>query len=148
MADGRRIAIGADHAGFPLKEHLRSLLEERGLAVQDVGTSDESSCDYPDFAHAVASRVERGDADLGLLVCGTGIGMAITANRHAPGVRAAVCSEPFSARMAREHNDANVLCLGQRVVGMGLAGAILDAFLDAEFEGGRHRRRVDKIDEP
>lgn len=128
-----------------MKRELAAVLEERGLEVHDVGTNEESSCDYPDFAHAVAARVESGEADLGLLVCGTGVGMSIAANRH-PRVRAVVCSECFSARMAREHNDANVLCVGQRVVGPGLARDILAAFLDAKFEGGRHQRRVDKID--
>ena len=145
MSDARRVAIGSDHAGLALKRELRTVLEERGLDVHDVGTDDESSCDYPDFAHAVAARVERGEADLGLLVCGTGVGMSITANRHR-GVRAVVCSECLSARMAREHNDANVLCVGQRVVGVGLARDILTAFLDARFEGGRHERRVGKIE--
>jgi ribose 5-phosphate isomerase B len=145
MAGGQRIAIGSDHAGLALKRELAAVLEERGLEVHDVGTNEESSCDYPDFAHAVAARVESGEADLGLLVCGTGVGMSIAANRH-PRVRAVVCSECFSARMAREHNDANVLCVGQRVVGPGLARDILAAFLDAKFEGGRHQRRVDKID--
>lgn len=148
MTDARRIAIGSDHAGLQLKEHLGEQLRERGCAVSDVGTHDEASCDYPDFAHAVASAVEEGRADVGVLVCGTGVGMSIVANRHAPKVRAAVCSEPFSARMARAHNAANVLCMGQRVVGKGLAGDILDAFLDTEFEGGRHQRRVDKIERP
>lgn len=146
MTDARRIAIGSDHAGLRLKEHLAEILRERGCTVSDVGTHDEASCDYPDFAHAVAAAVEEGQADLGVLVCGTGVGMSIVANRHAPRVRAAVCSEPFSARMARAHNAANVLCVGQRVVGKGLAGDILNAFLDTEFEGGRHQRRVDKIE--
>jgi ribose 5-phosphate isomerase B len=143
--DGRRIAIGSDHAGFPLKEHLRAVLEERGCEVHDAGTTSEASCDYPDFAHAVAGRVAKGEADVGVLVCGTGVGMSITANKH-QGVRAVVCSECFSAKMARAHNDANVLCMGQRVVGAGLATEILDAFLGAKFEGGRHERRVGKIE--
>lgn len=128
-----------------MKRELVRVLEERGLEVHDVGTHDESSSDYPDFAHAVATKVEKGEADLGVLVCGTGVGMSISANRHR-GVRAVVCSECFSARMAREHNDANVLCVGQRVVGPGLAREILAAFLDAKFEGGRHERRVGKIE--
>lgn len=146
MSNARRIAIGSDHAGIELKQHLRGLLEARGCAVEDVGTSEESSCDYPDFAHRVAEAIEKGEAELGVLVCGTGVGMSIAANRHAPKVRAVVCSEPFSARMAREHNDANVLCVGQRVVGPGVAGDILAAFLDTRFEGGRHERRVGKIE--
>jgi ribose 5-phosphate isomerase B len=141
----RRIAIGSDHAGFDLKEELEQLLAERGHAVTDLGTHDLTSTDYPDYAHPVARAVVEGEADLGVLVCGTGIGMAMAANRHR-GVRAAVCSEPFSARMARAHNDANVLCIGARVVGPGLALEILDAFLGADYEGGRHDRRIGKID--
>ena len=141
------IAIGCDHAGLGLKNALRSALEQRGEVIHDVGTFAETSCDYPDFAHLVASGVASGEYRLGLLVCGTGTGMAIAANRHR-GVRAAVCGESFSAKMARSHNDANVLCLGARVVGPGLALEILEAFLTTAFEGGRHGRRVDKIEEP
>jgi ribose 5-phosphate isomerase B len=141
----RRIAMGSDHAGFDLKEELERALAERGHAVTDLGTHDLTSTDYPDYAHPVARAVVEGEADLGVLVCGTGIGMAMTANRHR-GVRAAVCSEPFSARMARAHNDANVLCIGARVVGPGLALEILEAFLGADYEGGRHDRRIGKID--
>ena len=139
------IVVGADHAGLPLKEALVRALEGRGLDVRDEGTSTGDSVDYPDFGHRVARRVASGEVPLGLLVCGTGVGMSMTANRH-PGVRAVVCSEPYSAAMARRHNDANVLCLGARVVGEGLAETILDAFLGAQFEGGRHARRVGKID--
>jgi len=145
MTEGRRVAVGSDHAGLRLKRELEADLRERGYVVEDVGTHDEASCDYPDFAHAVARRIAGGEADLGLLVCGTGIGMSMSANRHT-GIRAVVCSDTFSARMAREHNDANVLCLGERVVGTGLARDILAAFLGASFEGGRHVRRVGKID--
>lgn len=137
--------MGSDHAGFDLKEQLERALQERGYDVSDRGTHDEASTDYPDYAHPVARAVVEGQADLGILVCGTGIGMAMAANRHR-GVRAAVCSEPFSARMARAHNDANVLCIGARVVGAGLALEMLEAFLTTDFEGGRHDRRVDKID--
>ncbi len=140
-----RIIVGADHAGLPLKRALLDALEARSCSFEDVGTHDEGSCDYPDFAHRVARAVAEGQVPLGLLVCGSGVGMSISANRH-PGVRAVVCSEPYSAAMARRHNDANVLCLGARVVGVGLAEAILDAFLQAEFEGGRHARRVAKIE--
>jgi ribose 5-phosphate isomerase B len=142
---GRRIAIGSDHAGFDLKEALEKALSEQGYDVADQGTHDLSSTDYPDYAHPVARAVVEGQADLGVLVCGTGIGMAMAANRHR-GVRAAVCSEPFSARMARAHNDANVLCIGARVVGPGLALEMLEAFLGTDFEGGRHNRRVGKIE--
>lgn len=142
-----KIVVGSDHAGLPLKWPLLDALKARGHEVEDVGTHEDASCDYPDFAHALASKVADGSSPLGLLVCGSGVGMSITANKHA-GVRAVVCSEPYSAEMARRHNDANVLCLGARVVGVGLAEAIVDAFLGAEFEGGRHGRRVDKIEPP
>lgn len=137
--------VGSDHAGLALKRGLVEVLASRGFEVDDLGTHDENSCDYPDLGRAVAKAVAAGSAPLALLVCGSGVGMSITANRY-PGVRAVVCSEPYSAAMARRHNDANVLCLGSRVVGSGLAEQILDAFLDAEFEGGRHARRVAKID--
>ncbi len=140
-----KIFVGADHAGLALKQALVEALAGRELTVEDLGTHDTQSCDYPDFAHDVARRVAAGEGDLGLLVCGSGVGMSIAANRH-EGVRAVVCSEPYSAGMARRHNDANVLCLGSRVVGGGLAEQILDAFLSAEFEGGRHAKRVAKID--
>lgn len=149
-ADSREplpIAIGCDHAGLALKNALRTALELRGEVLYDVGTYAEASCDYPDFAHMVASGVASGRYRLGLLVCGTGIGMCCAANRH-PGVRAAVCAESFSAKMARAHNDANVLCLGSRVIGPGLALEVLEAFLSTAFEGGRHARRVDKIEKP
>jgi len=142
---GEVIGVGCDHAGLELKRSLLEELEKRGLQVRDFGTNSGESCDYPDFAHALAQGIERGEFKLGLLVCGTGVGMAISANRH-PGVRAVVCSETFSARMAREHNDANVLCLGARVVGAGVATDVLDAFLSASFAGGRHAGRVAKID--
>ena len=140
-----RIAAGSDHAGFNLKQELVGALRELGHEVDDVGTHAATSCDYPDYAVQVAQRVAGGAADWGLLVCGTGQGMAMTANKVA-GVRAAVVSDSFSARMARLHNDANVLCVGVRVVGPGLAREILDAWMGASFEGGRHQRRVDKID--
>jgi ribose 5-phosphate isomerase B len=120
-------------------------LERRGLQVRDFGTNSGDSCDYPDFAHALARAIERGEIARGVLVCGTGVGMSIAANRH-PGVRALVCSEAFSARMAREHNDANVLCIGARVVGVGVAIDVLDAFLSSSFAGGRHAPRVAKIE--
>jgi ribose 5-phosphate isomerase B len=139
-----RVAVGADHAGFELKGALVTELAKLGFEIQDLGTDSLESCDYPDYAHAVSEAVEEGRADLGILVCGTGVGMSISANRH-PGVRAVVCSEPFSARMSRRHNDANVLCLGARVVGLGTALDIVDAFLRTPFEGGRHTRRVSKI---
>lgn len=140
-----RIVVGADHAGLPLKQPLVAWLRERGWDVDDLGTHDAASVDYPDYAHRVASAIAAGEHSLGLLVCGSGVGMSIGANRHA-GVRAVVCSEPYSAAMARAHNDANVLCLGARVVGVGLAETILAAFLHGAFEGGRHARRVAKLE--
>lgn len=139
-----KLILGSDHAGYALKDELEAALVEAGHEVEDLGAHDGGSVDYPDFAHQVASRVQTGEG-LGVLVCGTGIGMSMAANRHL-GVRAAVVSDTFSARMAREHNDANVLCIGSRVVGKGLALDIVNAFLGAEFEGGRHARRVGKID--
>lgn len=139
-----RIAAGSDHAGLSLKRQIVERLRARGLHVEDVGTHDASSCDYPDYAQAVARKVSGGDAELGLLICGTGQGMAMAANR-VPGVRAAVCGDTFSAHATRNHNNANVLCIGERVVGAGLAFEIVDAFLAAEFEGGRHAGRVAKI---
>lgn len=142
-----KIAVGSDHAGLSLKRYLAEHLRAGGHEVVDLGTHDTASCDYPDFAHAVARAVVAGEAERGLLVCGTGQGMAMAANK-VPGVRAAVVSDTFSARMATLHNDARVLCLGERVVGPGLAVACLDAWLDAAFEGGRHGRRVEKIEHP
>ena len=144
-ADSRPLAIGSDHAGLALKQQLLAALAQLGAAYEDLGTYDENSCDYPDFAHAVARGVAVGRYRLGILVCGTGLGMSMAANRH-PGVRAAVCSSSFEARMARQHNDANVLCLGARVIGVGVALETLNAFLAARFEGDRHARRVAKIE--
>lgn len=138
------IIAGSDHAGLSLKQDLVAVAEELGYEVRDVGTHTVDSTDYPDYAHQVASAVAA-EEGLGLLVCGTGIGMSITANRHA-GVRAALCGDVFSALMARRHNDANLLCMGARVVASGLGAEILKAFLEAEFEGGRHQRRVNKIE--
>jgi ribose 5-phosphate isomerase B len=139
-----RIATGSDHAGLALKRSLVEYLEELGHTVVEQGTDTMDSCDYPDFAAKVANAVAGSDVDWGLLVCGTGVGMAMAANK-VDGIRAAVVSDPFSARATRQHNDANVLCLGERVVGAGLAREILAAWLDAEYEGGRHQRRIDKI---
>lgn len=136
--------VACDHAGLELKQALSVELERRGFVVRDFGTQTAESCDYPDFAHALAGALERNEIEAGLLVCGTGVGMAMSANRH-PLVRAVVCSEPLSARMARRHNDANVLCIGARVVGPDTALDILAAFVDSTFEGGRHARRVAKI---
>jgi len=142
----KRIAVGADHGGVTLKDKLVAHLEARGFAVDDLGCHSSQSVDYPDYAAAVARKVASGEAPLGLLVCGTGIGMSMVANKVG-GVRAAVVTDPWCAEMPRRHNNANVLCMGGRVVGVGLARAMLDAFLDAEFEGGRHQRRLDKMAE-
>jgi len=137
-------AVACDHGGLPLKAVLVAELEAQGHQVTDFGTNTPDSVDYPDYAIRVAREVEAGRADMGLLLCGTGLGMALAANRAAA-VRAVTVSESFSARMAREHNNANILCLGARVVGSGVAVEILRIWLSSEFQGGRHQRRVDKI---
>lgn len=139
-----RIAVGADHAGRELKDRLVAFLKDRHLEVSDYGASGEGSVDYPDFAEAVAEAVAQGKADRGLLICGTGIGMSIAANK-VPGVRAALCHDAYTARMSRMHNDANVLTLGAWVVGQGVAQETLAVWLDTAFEGGRHQRRIEKI---
>lgn len=139
------LLIASDHAGWALKERLKALLERRGLPYVDLGPADEGSVDYPDYAHKVAHAIRRGEADRGVLVCGSGQGMAITANRHR-GIRAALATDEETARLAREHNDANVLALGGRVVPADRAERILEAWLDTPFSGGRHARRVAKID--
>jgi len=139
-----KIAAGADHAGFRLKDELVRLLRQDGHEVEDFGTSSPASIDYPDVARAVAEAVASRRAERGLLVCGTGIGMAMTANKIA-GVRAATCNDLYTARMAREHNDANVLALGERVIGPGVAAEAARLFLSTPFAGGRHQRRVEKI---
>lgn len=140
-----KIAMGADHAGYELKNHLAEMLRREGHEVADLGTHSGESVDYPDFAAAVARQVsDDPGTELGILVCGTGLGVGIAANK-VRGVRAATCNEIFSAEMARAHNDANVLALGSRVVGPGVAEAIVRAFVGADFEGDRHARRVGKI---
>ena len=139
-----KITIGCDHAGYGLKMKVIEHLKERGVEVIDVGTHSTDSCDYPAIAHEVCKNIQNGITELGILVCGTGIGMSMAANKHR-GIRAAACSDTFSARLTRLHNDANVLCFGERVVGMGLAFDLVDNFIDAEFEGGKHARRVDMI---
>jgi ribose 5-phosphate isomerase B len=138
------IAIASDHAGFQLKTEAVAELGRLGHLVMDLGPADTSSVDYPDYATRVTDAVKTSRAALGVLICGTGMGMAISANK-VHGIRAALCRTEFEARMSRQHNDANVLCLGQRVTGTGLALEILKAFLNASFEGGRHATRVDKI---
>ncbi len=140
----QKIAIGADHAGYELKEHLKGWLERNGYAVKDYGTFNTESADYPDFAHPVALAVEKKEADLGLLECGSGNGVAITANKH-QGIRAAICWKEELAALAREHNDANILCLPARYISTSLAEQITDRFLHSSFEGGRHARRVNKV---
>jgi ribose 5-phosphate isomerase B len=139
-----RIALGADHAGVGLKDALKPFLDARGVTYIDVGTHGGDSVDYPDYAALVGRAVTSGDVDFGLLVCGSGIGMAIAANKL-PGVRAAVATEVESARLSRSHNDANVLTLGARLTSEPVARDIVAAFLDTPYEGGRHQRRIDKI---
>ena len=141
-----KIALGSDHAGLPLKNEIIKHLEAKGLEIKDFGAYTEQSCDYPEFALKVAEEVAEKKYEFGILVCGTGIGISIAANK-VPGVRAALCSDTFSAHACREHNNANILALGQRVVGAGLALDIVDTFLKTEFEGGRHQRRIDGISE-
>jgi len=142
-----KIALGADHAGFHLKESLKGLLEERGLSYHDFGCDSPAETDYPDFAKQVGLAVARGAAQRGIIICGTGIGSCIAANKI-PGVRAALCHETFTAIASRSHNDANVLCLGGRVLGERLARHIVEAWLDTDFSGEeRHRRRLGKIRE-
>lgn len=139
------IAIGSDHAGFELKAEIMKYLKENGYDFKDFGT-DSGCCsvDYPDFGLAVAEAVRNGSCDKGILVCGTGLGISISANK-VPGIRAALCTDSFTAKMSREHNDANILALGARVVGTGLALDIVENWLKTEFLGGRHKTRVDKI---
>jgi len=139
-----KIAIGSDHAGFPLKREIIAFLREKGHTVKDMGVYNAHRSDYPDYAQKVAQVVLSSECERGILSCGSGVGMCISANKiH--GIRAVVCSEPYSAVMSRRHNDANVLCLGSRVVGVELAQMIVDQWLSAEYEGGRHQKRVDKI---
>ena len=138
------VAVGSDHAGYHLKEQVKLYLKDKGYDVIDCGPEQPERCDYPDFAVQLCSSIQKDSASWGVLVCGTGIGMSMTANKM-KGIRAAVVSDPFSASATRAHNNANVLCLGERVVGVGLAQAILDAWCSTEFEGGRHQARIDKM---
>ncbi len=139
-----RLVIASDHAGFPLKEVLRDELVAMGLQVDDLGTHSEDSVDYPDFAEALATAIKNGKADRGVLVCGTGIGIGMAANRY-PWIRAAVCHDVTSTRLARAHNDANVVVMGARLIGSETAKDCLKVFLDTNFDGDRHVRRVDKL---
>lgn len=141
------VAIGSDHAGFTLKTALLRWLREAGYTVLDCGAAAPERCDYPDFAHKVCKTVEDGAARFGVLVCGTGIGMSIAANRH-PAIRCALVSEPLSAQFARAHNDANVVAMGGRIIGEEMGIAILKAFLSAAYEGGRHAQRLAKLAPP
>ncbi|MFP4476375.1 MAG: ribose 5-phosphate isomerase B [Desulfatibacillaceae bacterium] len=145
MSDGTPVVTGCDHAAFGMKTLVRKHLESREIEVADMGTHSEQSVDYVDYGSAVAKAISTGKHARGILLCGTGIGMSIVANRF-PGVRATLCNDLFSARMARMHNDSNLLVLGGRVVGPALALEIVDTWLDTPFEGGRHQARLDKIE--
>jgi len=137
----KTLAIGCDHAGVALKNEIIMHLEQKGISVTDVGTYTEESVDYPVYANKVCDLITEKKSELGILVCGTGIGMSMAANKR-KGIRAAVCENTFSARLTRIHNDANVLCLGARVTGIGLALDMVDLFVDTDFEGGKHERRI------
>ncbi len=138
------IAIGSDHGGFELKEHIKKHLEEKGIEYKDYGTYSEESVDYPDCAVPVCQAVQNKTADSGILICGTGIGISMAANKH-KGIRAALCSDVYSAKMTKQHNNANIICMGGRVIGRELAFMIIDTWLETEFEGGRHLNRIEKI---
>lgn len=139
-----KIVVGSDHGAVHLKEEVKKVLQEMGAEIEDVGTHGTEAVDYPDIAGLVAGRVARGEAERGVILCGTGIGISIAANKI-KGIRAALCHDVFSAKMSREHNDANILAMGERVIGFGLAREIVKAWMTTEFAGGRHARRVDKI---
>ncbi len=139
-----KIYAGGDHAGFELKQHLIEKLQKQGVQVEDLGPFSGESVDYPDYAHQVARKVEDDSESLGLLICGSANGVCMTANKY-PGIRAALCWQPEIAKLAREHNNANIICIPGRYVSLKEGEAILDAFLQATFEGGRHQRRVDKV---
>ena len=139
-----KIVLANDHSAVDLKKEIRAHLEEKGITVLDIGANTTESCDYPAFGERAGRMVVSGEADLGILICGTGVGISLAANK-VKGVRSCVCSEPYSARLSRQHNDTNILAFGARVVGSELAKMIVDEWLAAEFEGGRHKRRVDMI---
>lgn len=138
------IAIGADHGGYEMKEQIKKYLDEKNLEYRDFGTYSTDSVDYPDYASYVCKAILSGECDKGILICGTGVGIGIAANKY-DGIRCAICSEAFSAKMCRRHNNANVISFGGRVIGIETAKEIVDAFLENEFEGGRHENRVSKI---
>ena len=142
----KTIVLGADHGGYELKNIIKAHLESKGVEVIDVGTNAPDSCDYPIYASKACAHVLNGEAELGILVCGTGIGMSMAANKH-KGIRAACCSDTFSARLTRLHNNANFLCIGARVLGQGLALDLVDNFINAEFEGDRHTKRLSLIED-
>ena len=139
-----KIAMGSDHGGFALKQHLKTYLENKGCLVEDCGTDSTQSCDYPDFGRLAAEAVASGRCERGIVICTTGIGISISTNK-VRGIRCALCSEPLSAEMTRRHNDANMLALGGGMIGPNMAERIVDVFLSTAFEGGRHQRRVDKV---
>jgi len=141
-----KVALASDHGGYKLKEAIKSYLEELKIEYEDFGTFSEESVDYPDFAYKAAKAIQEGRADRGIFICGTGIGISMAANK-VRGIRAALCYNIFAAEMSRRHNDANVLCLGGRVLGEELAKAIVKVWLETPFDGGRHKRRIDKISE-
>jgi len=141
-----KIIIGSDHAGYPMKEKVKANLQKQGVQVEDIGTYSEESVDYTDFGKKVACKVSDGTFDRGILICGTGLGMSMVANRFR-GVRAALANDLFSAIMSRRHNDSNILVMGGRLIGDTLAMQVLDTWLDTPFEGGRHQRRIEKMDE-
>lgn len=140
-----KLIVGSDHAGYPIKEKVSTFLQERGIAVEDVGTYGEESVDYTDFGKKVARKVSDGTFERGILICGTGLGMSMVANRFR-GVRAALANDLFSAIMSRRHNDSNILVMGGRLIGDMLALQLVETWLDTPFDGGRHQRRVEKID--
>ena len=140
------IAMGSDHAGYNLKEEIKAYLLEKGHTVKDCGTDSTESCDYPVFGRDAAEVVREEEAERAIVICGSGIGISIAANK-VPGIRCALCSEPLSAELSRRHNNANAIAMGARLIGSDMAKRIVDVFLSTEFEGGRHQRRIDKIEE-
>ncbi len=139
-----KIAIGNDHAAVKMKNHIKEYLESKGHEVVNVGTDVEEHCDYPVYGKAVADLVASGECEKGILICGTGVGISLTANK-VKGIRAVVCSEPYTAKLSRQHNNTNIVAFGARVIGEATAEMIVDEFLNAEFEGGRHQKRIDMI---
>ncbi len=141
-----KIALGSDHAGFHLKEDIKKYLQEKQIETIDFGSFSDQRCDYPDFGHKVAKTVQNGSVDYGIVICGSGIGISISANK-VKGIRCALCSEPLSAKLSRNHNNCNMLAMGARLIGLDMAKEIVDTFVQSKFEGGRHIRRVEKIEE-